>query len=308
MSDVRRLRVGTRGSALARIQTRIVTSGFMTDLPVDVVVIETEGDDVSIPLSSAGRPGVFVGALRSALLAGDVDVIVHSYKDLPTASIEGVVLGAVPVRADPRDAIVARRGATLGGLTPGAVVGTSSPRRAARVRHLRPDVQVRPIRGNVDTRLRLVDEGVFDAVILAVAGLQRLERSDAITEVLSIDEMIPAPAQGALAVECRQSDDVSRRLLGDLDHPESRICAAAERAVLAGLATGCQTALGALATHRAGRLRLIAELSDPVDDEHERHVLETVSAVDDEASARDLGLEMARRFSQGSIIRRWGQS
>jgi len=302
------LRIGTRGSALARIQTELVTSALSSDRPIELVVIETEGDDPTLPLATVGRPGLFVGALRTALTANDVDVIVHSFKDLPTAPLDGVILAAVPHRADPHDALVSRGGLTLSELPAGSIVGTSSPRRAARVKHLRPDVDVQPIRGNVDTRLRMVADGRFDAAVLAVAGLQRLGRADAISEILTIDAMVPAPAQGALAVECRADDTDVRRMLHELNHPESRVCALAERSVLAGLAAGCATAVGAFAELRNGRLELVAELSDSTRDEHERCALgisiSDSSSTEPEKSAERLGFRVAETLAKSPIAER----
>jgi hydroxymethylbilane synthase len=245
MTAVRTLRVGTRASALARVQTDLVAHEL--GAPVDIVPITTEGDRSSAALAQIGGPGVFVSALREALLAGDIDVAVHSYKDLPTAAADGVVIAAVPVREDPRDVLVARGGLTLGELPAGARVGTGSPRRAAQLNALGLGLEVVAIRGNVDTRLGKVAAGEFDAVVLAYAGLRRLGRGDEATEVLDPIQVLPAPAQGALAVECRTSDDEVRAMLAGLDHADTRTAVAAERALLAALEAGCSAPVGALA-------------------------------------------------------------
>jgi len=245
MTATRTLRVGTRASALARVQTDLVAASLGT--PVDIVPIVTEGDVSRAALAQIGGTGVFVSALRAALLAGDIDVAVHSYKDLPTAAADGVVVAAVPVREDPRDVLVARDGLTLGELPAGARVGTGSPRRAAQLRALGLGLELVAIRGNVDTRLGKVASGEVDAVVLAYAGLRRLGRGEEATEVLDPIQVLPAPAQGALAIECRTSDEQARALLAGLDHADTRSAVAAERALLAALEAGCSAPIGALA-------------------------------------------------------------
>jgi hydroxymethylbilane synthase len=241
----RTLRVGTRNSALARTQTDLVTSAL--GVPVEIVPIVTEGDRSSAALSQIGGTGVFVSALRSALLNDEIDVAVHSYKDLPTLPAEGITIAAVPVREDPRDALVARDGLTLGELPPGSQVGTGSPRRAAQLNALGLGIEVVPLRGNVDTRLRRVADGDLDAVVLAYAGLRRLGRADEVTEILDPIQVLPAPAQGALAIECRSSDTATIEVLAALDHADSRAAVTAERALLAALEAGCSAPVGGLA-------------------------------------------------------------
>lgn len=244
----RTLRVGTRASALARIQTAAVVDALgQHGVDVEIVPIVTEGDRSAEALTQLGGTGVFVSALRTALLAGDIDVAVHSYKDLPTAPAPGIVIAAVPRREDPRDALVARDGLTLGELPAGARVGTGSPRRAAQLHALGLGLDVVPVRGNVDTRLGKVGAGELDAVVLASAGLRRLGRSEEITELLDPIQMLPAPAQGALAVECRAGDEALLRLLATLDDADSRTAVTAERALLAALEAGCSAPVGALA-------------------------------------------------------------
>jgi hydroxymethylbilane synthase len=252
MTALRTLRIGTRASKLARTQTDLIVNAL--DAPVDVVPIVTEGDRSSEALAQIGGTGVFVSALREALIAEEIDVAVHSYKDLPTLDPEGTVVAAVPLREDPRDVLVARDGLTLGELPHGARVGTGSPRRAAQLRALGLGLEVVAIRGNVDTRLRKVADGEVDAVVLAYAGLRRLGRGYEATEVLDPIQVLPAPAQGALAVECRMSDDQARELLGALDDPDTRAAVAAERALLAGLEAGCSAPVGALAEIAEGEL------------------------------------------------------
>ncbi|TAM86727.1 MAG: hydroxymethylbilane synthase [Jatrophihabitans sp.] len=248
------VRVGTRSSALARTQTAGVAAALGT--AVELVPITTEGDRSRAPLATieagpaaagaAAGTGVFVSALRAALLAGTIDVAVHSCKDLPTAPEPGIALAALPRREDPRDALVTRHGATLAELATGARVGTGAPRRAAQLRALGLGVEVVAIRGNVDTRLAMVADGRLDAVVLALSGLRRLGRDGEVSEILDPIQVLPAPAQGALAVECRADDAPTRELLAALDDGDTRAAVTAERAVLAGLRAGCSAPVGAL--------------------------------------------------------------
>jgi len=239
------VKLGTRGSALA--QSRLVAQaiGERTGQEVELVEIVTPGDRSSAPVAQLGV-GVFVSALRDALQAKEIDLAVHSYKDLPTAPADGLAIAAVPPREDPRDALVAREGLTLAQLPPGSRVGTGALRRIAQLRALGLPIETVPIRGNVDTRLRKVSSGELDAVVLARAGLARLGRAGEATEILDPSLMLPAPAQGALAVECR-ADDPSFDLLSTLDHPESRSTVDAERALLATLEAGCSAPVAGFA-------------------------------------------------------------
>jgi len=242
-------RLGTRRSALALAQSRQVADALAaaTGAAVELVEISTYGDRSAAAIDQLGGTGVFVSALRDALLAGEVDLAVHSLKDLPTAPAPGLLLAAVPTRADARDALVARDHLTLGELPPGSRVGTGSPRRAAQLRALGYGLEVVPLRGNVDTRLRRVAAGDLDAVVVARAGLARLGRLDAVTETLDPLLMLPAPGQGALAVECRAGDARTTQALRPLDDPWTRAAVAAERGLLAALEAGCTAPVGALA-------------------------------------------------------------
>ncbi|TVT17599.1 hydroxymethylbilane synthase [Amycolatopsis acidiphila] len=240
--------MGTRGSALALAQTGIIADALRrAGENVEIVKVSTPGDRSHAPIAEIGV-GVFTSALREALLAKQVDVAIHSYKDLPTAPEPGIVLAAVPQREDPRDALIARDGLTLGELPPGSTVGTGAARRMAQLRALGLGLEIVPIRGNIDTRLRKVTDGELDAVVLARAGLARLGRAGEITETLDPIQMLPAPAQGALAVESRVDDvDIEHLLRSTVDDEATRAAVTAERAMLAALEGGCSAPVGALA-------------------------------------------------------------
>lgn len=310
MSD-RPLVIGTRGSLLATTQTRLISSSLETlaGYRISEKIIRTEGDDVTTSLTNPSRPGVFVAALRTALLRGEVDVIVHSFKDLPSLPEEEIVIAAVPEREDFRDALISRNNLPLMKLLAGARVGTSSPRRSARIAHVRPDLMVLPMRGNVDTRLRKVAEGEYDAAVLAVAGLNRLGHADKISEFFTSDLLLPAPAQGALAVECRSDDAELIATLSLLDDPLTRFVTTAERAVLVGIGATCATAIGALGEFKDGTLTLTAELSAPDGDEHERASMTRMSVgVENAASAHELGLALAAEILKTSLGSRLGST
>jgi hydroxymethylbilane synthase len=228
-----------------------------TGRAVELVGVTTLGDVSREHLTQIGGTGVFVSALRESLLGGEVDFVVHSLKDLPTGTAPGITLAAVPARDDPRDALVARDGAKLADLPVGARVGTGSPRRAAQLRLLRRDVSCVPIRGNADTRLAKVRDGEFDAVVLAYAGLGRIGRTDAVSEIFEAEEMVPAPGQGALAVECRTEDTELAELLATIDHPATRAAVTAERSLLAALEAGCSAPVGAYAVLHQAADRLV---------------------------------------------------
>lgn len=245
----RTLRVGTRGSALARIQTELVLGHLRERFPdrsFEIVTIATRGDmEPDRPLHEGS--GWFTSALQVALQEGRIDLAVHSYKDLPTARPEGLVIAAVPIREDPRDALVSRGGERLRDLPPRARIGTGSSRRAVQLKAIRPDVEVVPIRGNVETRLRRVFEGEVDAAVLALAGLRRLGREQEVAEIFGIEEILPAPAQGALAVECRADDSEALEVAQAVDEPLLRATVGAERSFLARLEAGCAVPAGAYA-------------------------------------------------------------
>jgi hydroxymethylbilane synthase len=243
------LRIGTRGSQMALAQAGLVARAITerTGRATELVTVTTFGDVSRAELSQIGGTGVFVSGLRLRLLAGDVDIAVHSLKDLPTAEADGIVLAAVPARDDPRDALITADGAKLADLPAGARIGTGSPRRAAQLRLLRPDITPVAVRGNAGTRLGKVGSGRLDAVVLGYAGLARIGRLDAVSEVFAPEEMLPAPGQGALAVECRRGSDGLHRLLAAVDDPPSHAAATAERSLLAALQGGCSAPVGAYA-------------------------------------------------------------
>ncbi|GGK30138.1 porphobilinogen deaminase [Pilimelia terevasa] len=299
------LRLGTRGSALARAQSTHVADALRarTGRPVELVEIATTGDRTDRPVSELGV-GVWVSALREALLAKEIDFAVHSYKDLPSAPADGLVVAAVPPRQDPRDALVARDGLPLSALPPGARIGTGAVRRIAQLHALGHQLDVRPIRGNVDTRLRKVADGELDGVVLARAGLARLGRAGEITESLDPMLMLPAPAQGALAVECRDGavtdDDAAlSELLRGLDDLDTRLCVAAERALLATLEAGCSmpiAALAVLAEDEDGSLELYLRGAVISPDGAQAIRLSrsaTLPATDPEPAAADIGRDLA---------------
>lgn len=244
------IRIGTRASTLARAQSQLVADALTAALGVEVelVSVTSAGDETDRPLTEIGGQGVFVGAVREALAAGHVDLVVHSLKDLPTADDDRVTLAAVPVRGDVRDALVARDGLTLGELPTGSRVGTGSPRRAAQLFALGLGLDVVAIRGNVDTRITRVTAGELDGVVLARAGLVRIGRHDEITETIDPIQMLPAPGQGALAVEVAASaQDLARSVAEVLDDAPTRAAVTAERELLRVLEAGCSAPVGALA-------------------------------------------------------------
>lgn len=251
--------IGTRGSALALAQTQTVVRALAaaTGEEPTVITVSTLGDRSSESLASLGGTGVFASALRAALLAKECDVVVHSLKDLPTAPHPGLVIAAVTKRVDARDALCARDGLTLDQLPAGARVGTGSPRRVAQLRSRRPDLEVVDIRGNVDTRLGFVEKGELDAVVLAVAGLERLGLLERATERLSLSEWPTAAGQGALAIEVREG---SEKLVSKLNHPASTLLVDSERRTLALLEAGCSAPVGVHALAEDGMLFLDARV------------------------------------------------
>lgn len=260
------IRIGTRGSALALAQTGVVAAAVAkaSGLEVEIVPIATEGDHSTESLATLGGTGVFASALREALIGDSCDLVVHSLKDLPTAAYPGLRIGAVPRRADARDALCARDGLTLEALPAGSRIGTGSPRRAAQLRGWRPDLAVVDIRGNVDTRLRKVESGELDAVVLAAAGLTRLGRLDAVTELFELGRWATAPGQGALGIEVRDGHTASfAAMLKAIDHPTTRLAVFAERGVLARLEAGCAAPIGASAVIDGELLFLTATVYAP---------------------------------------------
>ena len=255
------LTIGSRGSQLALWQAHYV-AGQLAEAGFDtkIEIIKTTGDHLqTASLTQTGGKGLFTKEIEEALLAGQIDLAVHSLKDLPTGSPAGLTIAAVPQRANPFDAIVGER---LADLERGAVVGTSSPRRAAQLRLLRPDLRIRPIRGNVDTRLKKCHAGDFDAILLAAAGLERLGWSDEIAEIFHPDQICPAPGQGALGIQTRDQGE-ALNICRLLNHASSNLAVTAERAVLAGLGGGCQLPVGAFAEIDAGTLLLSAVVIAP---------------------------------------------
>jgi len=261
------LRLGTRGGDLALWQAREVArlvTGAHPDVTVEIIVIRTTGDRIiAAPLARIGGSGVFTREIEDALRTGTIDVAVHSLKDLPTRISAGLVIGAIPERADPRDALVAPPGTRLGSLPAGARVGTSSPRRRAQMLACNPRVAALDVRGNVPTRIAKLDRGDYDALILAHAGLSRLGLDARIAEIIDPEVIMPAPGQGALAIEARSGDEEVLGLIDALDHHPTRLATDAERAVLARLEAGCHAPVGALGTWDADTIWLRAVVSAP---------------------------------------------
>jgi hydroxymethylbilane synthase len=297
------LRLGTRASLLATTQSGQVAVALSEALGREVVLVEvsTPGDVSAAPLNSFGGVGVFVSALRDALLSGEVDLAVHSLKDLPTYPHEGVVVAAITEREDPRDVVVARDGLTLGELPAGSKVGTGSLRRGAQIHALGLGLEVVGVRGNVDTRIRKVVEGELDAVVLARAGIARLGRLGEVTEVMDPIQMLPAPGQGALAIECRSDDsELTADIATALDDRRTRAAVTAERAVLAELEAGCSAPVGALAEVVEGEegeelwLRAVVLSADG-------HVDVRRSAQGPVEQADDVGRGLARRMLEEGV-------
>lgn len=290
------LRLGTRGSALALAQSRWV-AGQLETLGASVLleVIRTTGDQLAdVSLGTIGGTGVFVSEIQNALLEGRIDLAVHSMKDVPGGMPDGLTIAAVPPREDPRDVLVGRTAGTLAALPRRAVVGTSSPRRRAQLLAARPDLEVADLRGNLDTRLRKLDEGQYDAICLAAAGLHRLGLGQRITEYLEPDAMVPAAGQGALAIQVRTGE---LAIVSALNHDGSALAVCAERAVLAGLGGGCAVPLGVLCTVDGNLLTVRAALCSP---DGKTVIRDQIVR---EGRPEDLGREMADRLrSRGAGI------
>lgn len=266
MTEQRRLRIGTRGSALALWQAEWVKSqllGGQQELIVELVVIKTTGDKIlDVPLAMVGGKGLFVKEIEEALLDGRADLAVHSVKDMPAVLPEGLHLAAMPPREDPRDALISKNGAGLDKLPHGARVGTSSLRRAAQLLHLRPDLRIETLRGNVDTRLRKLESEGLDAIVLAAAGLKRMELSQVISEYLEPERILPAVGQGALGIETRIGDVSTNEIVASLIHQQTVTTVRAERAFLKRLEGGCQVPIGGYATMEGETLILTGMVAD----------------------------------------------
>ena len=285
---MRPLRLGTRGSSLALIQSDLVAQLIRSrGREVELVRIVTEGD--VRPVDVAIGDGIFVAAIAAALRRGEIDLAVHSAKDVPLEDEPDLEIGAYPERADARDVLVTRTGAaSLEGLGQGSVVGTDSPRRGGFLRAARPDLKVVPLHGNVDTRLRRLDAGEVDALVLAAAGLERLGRGDRIDMRFAPEVIAPAPGQGALAIQVRSADTEVLEILASIDNPDVRLCVESERAVLAATGGGCRAPVGALAAVAGGRLSLFAAAVTP--DGGTRHSL-TLAGSATASAARSLAAE-----------------
>jgi hydroxymethylbilane synthase len=268
---------------------------IVPDISVILKRIQTSGDKIQdVPLAKIGGKGLFVKEIEEALLRRDIDLAVHSMKDVPSALPEGLEIVCVPEREDPRDALIARKGHTLATLPVGARVGTSSLRRQAQLLHVRPDLEIAMLRGNVDTRLRKVREGHFDAIILAASGLKRLGWDQEVTEYLSVDVSLPAIGQGSLGLEGRKDDTLVRDLVAQFEHRPSRIAVTAERALLAGLEGGCQVPIAGYATLQGDTLTLdglVASLDG------KRYIRQVVSGLAGEAES--IGMRVAEQLLDG---------
>ena len=254
----RKLIIGTRGSPLALYQARLVQS--LLPCEAEIKILKTSGDTIKGDLKTFGGKGLFTKELEEALLSARIDLAVHSMKDVPTLHQEGLAIGAVLERADPRDAFISNKAKTLLGLPQGAVVGSASIRRRAQLAALRPDIKFTLLRGNVGTRLKKLEEGEFDATFLACAGLKRLGQEEVITEAIAPELMLPAPAQGAIGIEIRQSDTDCAQVVATLNHAPTQIAIAAERAFLRALDGSCRTPIAALAEMHEGNLYFRGEV------------------------------------------------
>jgi hydroxymethylbilane synthase len=300
------LRIGTRGSPMALIQTGLVRDRLVAAHPdlaatgaVEIVTIRTTGDRVQDRrLADIGGKGLFSKEIEEALLAGAIDLAVHSLKDMETWLPDGLEIACVLVREDPRDALLSMRAASLAGLPNGAKIGTASLRRQAQLLRLRPDLSIAPIRGNVNTRIDKLAAGEFDAIVVALCGLERLGKAGLATEILMPDVMLPAVGQGVLAIECRVGDDALRQLLDPLHDPATAACVGAERAMLAALDGSCRTPIGGLAEHDGDQLTLEGLLLKP-DGSSEIRARCTGDIGDATALGTELGSELRSRAGPG---------
>jgi hydroxymethylbilane synthase len=294
------LRIGTRGSPLAlaqanMVRARLAAAHGVAEERITLTIIRTTGDAIQDrTLADAGGKGLFTKEIEEALIAGSIDLAVHSAKDMPTVLPDGLTITAVLPREDARDVFISRVAGTLQELRAGAVVGTASLRRQAIVKRLRPDLAVVPIRGNVDTRLRKLDEGLVDATLLALAGLKRLGLTHALTSIFSTEEFLPAVGQGIVAIETRANDSATRTLLDAIDHAETGTALAAERAFLAVLDGSCRTPIAGHAVIAQGRLRLRGLIAKP-DGSESFECMREGPAGDAVALGHDAGAELKRR-------------
>jgi len=253
--------IGTRGSKLALWQSEYIKARLeeVTGLPVSLKIIKTTGDKIlDVPLAKVGGKGLFTKELELELLAGTVDLCVHSMKDVPTGLPDGCIIAAMPERVDPRDAVVSGAGYDLTTLPQGAKLGTSSLRRRSQAVHLRPDLEIIDVRGNLDTRMRKAENGELDAVLLASAGITRMGWANRITSYVPVTQMVPAVGQGAIGIEIREDDEFMLRILEQIGHPETMECVTAERVVMKSLDGGCQVPIGAYARYEEGTFTMDA--------------------------------------------------
>ncbi len=304
MASTPQLRIGTRGSPLALAQTEMMHNYLARAHPhlsepgaVEITVIKTSGDRfLDQPLTDIGGKGLFTKEIEEALGDGHIHMAVHSMKDVPTFLPDGIVISCILPREDPRDAFISSQAATIEKLPQGAVVGTASLRRQAQIRNLRPDLRVEALRGNIQTRLRKLEEGVAAATILALAGLKRLGLEDNITAILPVDYMLPAVAQGAIGIECREDDTTVRDLLAPLNHYQSEVCVAAERALLTALDGSCRTPIAALAEYEGKEsLTLRGPVARP-DGSRLLRVSRSLARCDGIVAARELGKQAGREL------------
>jgi hydroxymethylbilane synthase len=281
--------IGARGSKLSMRQVELVSQALRQARPgvsIDVREIHTEGDRSSAPLSEIGGLGVFTKAIEDALLAEEIDIAVHSLKDLPAQLAEGLVIGATPPREDVRDALVTRDGLTLAALPAGARIGTGSARRSVQLKALRPDIETLEIRGNVDTRIRKVESGDYDATVLAMAGLSRLGLASKAAQVFSVEEMVPSVGQAALGIEVRAADGEALELVRAIEDAATRAAVEAERAFLARLGAGCRLPVGAYAVIEGDEVRIRGMVAG-------EHGIERGEAAGSVASAWEVGVRLA---------------
>jgi len=260
------LTIGTRGSQLALWQANWVKSALRSRFPavsIELTVIKTRGDKIlDVPLAKVGGKGLFVKEIEQALLDGVIDIAVHSMKDMPAEIPSGLCIGAIPKRETPNDVLISRNGQKLSELAPNACIGTSSLRRAAQLKYVRPDISITPLRGNLDTRLRKIESENLDAIVLAAAGVKRLNMENRISEYLQFEDMLPAVGQGALCIEIRTDDSETKTLIASLDDPETRTAVTGERAFLNRLEGSCQVPIAAYGEIDRGRLKLSGLVSD----------------------------------------------